>query len=159
MDIRVLTDAGARRFNIIRAIQFVCNSTVKSRWRIGGVDVVGVDISGRHEEDGEYLMVAVAVAATIGSNRSESITGMGYAKSQHAPTLDHAIGLVREAVDELPTPPQGPIVAERGEFYEEPVTRVSVSFDTEFKYVESIGERKAVEAAHHAAYGARRLFL
>ena len=104
-------------------------------------------------------MVGVAVAATVGSNRIESITGMGYARSQHAPTLEHAVGLVREAVDVLPEPPQGPIVAERGEFYEASEQRIGVSFDAEFKYVESIGERKAVEAAHHAAYGARRLLI
>ncbi len=104
-------------------------------------------------------MVGVAVAATIGSNRIESISGMGYARSHQAPTLEHAIDLVREAVDALPDPPRGPIVAERGEFYEASQQRISVSFDTEFKYVESIGERKAVDAAHHAAYGARRLLL
>jgi hypothetical protein len=49
------------------------------------------------------------------------------------------------------------VVAEGGEFYEEPADRVGLSFQPEFKYVESIGERETVQAAHHAAYAARDL--
>ena len=125
----------------------------------GGADVVGVDISGRHREEGEYLMVGAAVAATIGSNRIEDISGIGFATSREAPTFENALDLTRVAIGDLPDPPVGPIVAERGEFYEEPASTVGVSFPTEFKYVESIAERKTVTAAHHAAYAARKLLL
>ncbi|MUW14961.1 DUF2209 domain-containing protein [Halorubrum sp. CBA1125] len=118
-----------------------------------------MDISGRHEEDGEYLMVAAAVHARIDSARIRSIEGVGFAAVHEGPTLDATLALAAEAVGDLPAPPDGPIVAESGEFYEEPAGRVSLSFQPEFKYVESVGERETVQAAHHAAYAARDLLL
>jgi len=121
--------------------------------------VVGVDISGRHEEAGEYLMVAAAVHATVGTTRLQSVKGMGFAVSREEPTLANTVGVVRDALGELPEPPAGPVVAERGEFYEEPPWTVEQYLEGEFKYVESIAERETVQAAHHAAYAARRLLL
>lgn len=104
-------------------------------------------------------MVGAAVAARIGSNRIEEILGIGFETSRRDPSFEHTLALAREAVGDLPSPPGGPIVAEHGEFYEEPAQTVGVTFETEFKYVESIAERKTVEAAHHAAYAARKLIL
>ncbi|MFW5916973.1 MAG: DUF2209 family protein [Halorubrum sp.] len=121
--------------------------------------MVGVDISGRHEEDGEYLMVAAAVHARIDSTRIRSVEGMGFAAVREGPTLDATVELVAAAVGDLPEPPDGPIVAEHGEFYGEPAERVGLSIRPEFKYVESIAERETVQAAHHAAYAARDLLL
>jgi hypothetical protein len=79
-----------------------------------------VDISGRHEVGGEYLMVAAAVHARVGSSRIRSVEGMGFATSREEPTLTNTAELVAEAVENLPEPPGGAVVAERGEFYEEP---------------------------------------
>ncbi|SIR14482.1 hypothetical protein SAMN05421858_1586 [Haladaptatus litoreus] len=121
--------------------------------------MVGIDISGRHEEDGEYLMVAAAVHATVGTTRVQSIRGMGFAVSHEPPTLSAITELVADAVCDLPEPADGPVVAERGEFYEEPDWMVEQHFEPEFKYVESIAERETVQAAHHAAYSARKLLL
>lgn len=104
-------------------------------------------------------MVAAAVAATVGSNRINEISGIGYATRRSEPTVQNAVSLVATAVADLPAPPSGPIVAEHGEFYEEPAQVIGVSFPTEFKYVESIAERKTVQTAHHAAYAARKLLL
>ncbi|WP_158056339.1 DUF2209 family protein [Halorussus halophilus] len=118
-----------------------------------------MDISGRHEEAGEYLMVAAAVHATVGTARLQSVVGMGFATSRNEPTLERTTAVVAEATDELPNPPDGPIVAERGEFYEEPEWEVEQFLGHDFKYVESIAERETVQAAHHAAYAARKLLL
>jgi hypothetical protein len=118
-----------------------------------------VDISGRHEEAGEYLMVAAAVHATVDSARIRSVEGMGFATSRAQPTLDATLALASEAVDSLPAPPEGPVVAEGGEFYEEPAAVVGLEFEPAFKYIESIAERETVQAAHHAAYAARELLL
>jgi hypothetical protein len=104
-------------------------------------------------------MVAAAVHATIDSMRIRSVHGVGFATARREPTLEATVQLAATAVADLPTPPECPVVAERGEFYEEPATRVAVNFSTEFKYVESIGERETVQAAHHAAYAARGLLL
>ncbi len=104
-------------------------------------------------------MVAAAVAATVGAARIRSVTGIGLDTSRREPTRGNTVALVRRAVDDLPAPPTGAIVAERGEFYEEPAQTVGASFDTEFKYVESIAERETVQAAHHVAYATRKLLL
>ena len=118
-----------------------------------------MDISGRHEEDGEYLMVAAAIDARVGTDCLRDVEGMGFATSDGYPTFENAAQVVADAVRDLPEPPEGPVVAERGEFYEEPVVKVEQFLGPSFKYVESIAERKTVEAAHHAAYAARNLFL
>lgn len=104
-------------------------------------------------------MVAAAVHARIDSTRIRSVEGMGFAAVREGPTLEATLALVAEAVGDLPEPPEGPVVSERGEFYEEPAEVVGLSFQPEFKYVESIGERETVQAAHHAAYAARDLLL
>ncbi|WP_458188412.1 DUF2209 family protein [Haladaptatus sp. NG-WS-4] len=118
-----------------------------------------MDISGRHEEAGEYLMVAAAVHATVGTTRLHCVEGMGFAISREEPTLTAVTGIVGDALDELPRPQTGPVVAEPGEFYEEPEWMVEQHLELEFKYVESIAERETVQAAHHAAYAARKLLL
>ncbi|WP_135824511.1 DUF2209 family protein [Halorussus ruber] len=118
-----------------------------------------MDISGRHEESGEYLMVAAAVHASVGTARLRSVEGLGFATSDDPPTFENAATVIADAVAELPAPPEGPVVAEHGEFYEEPEVRVEQFLGPSFKYVESIAERETVQAAHHAAYAARKLFL
>lgn len=104
-------------------------------------------------------MVGAAVAATIGSSRIQEISGIGFATSRREPTLENAVELISSTIADLPNPPAGPVVAERGEFYEEPAQAIGVSFPTDFKYVESIAERQTVQAAHHASYAARKLLL
>lgn len=104
-------------------------------------------------------MVAAAVAASVGSNRIHEVTGIGLETSRAEPTLEATLSVATRAVARLPEPPKGAVVAERGEFYEEPETVINTSFGPEFKYVESVAERRTVEIAHHAAYAARALIL
>lgn len=104
-------------------------------------------------------MVAAAVAATVDSTRIRAVHGIGFAVSRESPTLEATVALAADAVDDLSEPPAGPVVAERGEFYEEPAVRIGVNFQPDFKYVESISERETVQAAHHAAYAARGLLV
>ena len=118
-----------------------------------------MDISGRHEESGEYLMVAAAVHASVGTARLQNVEGMGFATSDGQPTFENTARVIADAVAELPAPPEGPVVAEHGEFYEEPEVRVEQFLGPSFKYVESIAERKTVQAAHHAAYAVRNMLL
>ncbi len=104
-------------------------------------------------------MVGAAVAARIDSTRLHSVDGVGLATSREEPTLHATTGLVSAAVNDLPRAPGGPVVAERGEFYEEPAITVESLLGTEFTYVETIAHRRVVEAAHHTAYAARSLYL
>lgn len=102
-------------------------------------------------------MVAAAVQASVGSTRIRSIDGIGYATSRQEPSLAATTAVVDEATAALPEPPAGPVVAEAGEFYEEPSWVVAQALEGDFKYVESIAEREVVQTAHYAAYGARDL--
>jgi hypothetical protein len=104
-------------------------------------------------------MVAAAVHASVGTDRIRAVEGMGFATSRSEPTLSAVAEVVVGAADELPDPVDGPVVSEHGEFYEEPAWQVAHQLEREFKYVESIAERETVQAAHHAAYGARNLLL
>jgi hypothetical protein len=104
-------------------------------------------------------MVAAAVHATVGTDRIRTVEGMGFATSRSEPTLSAVTDLVGVTTGELAEPTDAPVVAEHGEFYEEPAWQVAQHLEREFKYVESIAERETVQAAHHAAYGARNLLL
>lgn len=104
-------------------------------------------------------MVAAAVHATVGSDSIRGVEGIGLASSAAEPTVEAVAAVVSAAVDDLAEPPEGPVVAERGEFYGEPDWQVAQHLEREFKYVESIAERETVQAAHHAAYAARNLLL
>lgn len=104
-------------------------------------------------------MVAAAIHAAIGTDCLREVRGTGFATSTAEPTLEAVAGVVSGAVDDLPEPPVGAVVSERGEFYEEPEWQVAHQIEREFKYVETIGERETVQAAHHAAYAARNLLL
>ena len=73
-------------------------------------------------------MVAAAVHARIDSARIRSVEGIGFAAVREGPTLEATVALTAEAVASLSAPPDGPIVAEGGEFYEEPAERVGLSF-------------------------------
>lgn len=104
-------------------------------------------------------MVCAAVDADVDATAIEDVGGLNFAHRDTAsdPSFDVVTDLAADAVAGLDDP--GVAVAERGEFYDEAAFVVEGSLRHEFKYVESIGERKAVETAHHAAYAARNLML
>lgn len=102
-------------------------------------------------------MVAAAVHTTIDAARIRSVDGIGFAVLGKPPELDATLTVVADAIGDLSRLPDGPVVAEGGEFYEEPAEFVDPSFPTDFKYVETVAERQSVQVAHYAAYGAREL--
>jgi hypothetical protein len=121
--------------------------------------VAALDISGRHARDGRYRMVCAAIDADVNPKTIEAVDGVHFAYRDTAsdPSFDVVTDIATDAVAGLEEP--GVAVAERGEFYDEDAFVVEGSLRHEFKYVETIGERKAVETAHHAAYAARNLLL
>ena len=129
----------------------------------GGVfRLVAVDISGRHESRGRYLMVCSAVAVELKSDAVDSVEGMEFdvLDTEREPTFEVVVENVSRAVSRADTGGEEPVVvAEEGEFYNKPDWIVEGALGTEFKYVETIGERKAVDIAHHAAYAVRNLML
>jgi hypothetical protein len=120
------------------------------------LNVVAVDISGRHAEGDRYIMVCASVAARISPEGVEGIRRMRLVPLvAESVDLEVVIGLVEESIRGL----SGVVLAERGDLYNLARWRVESILGREFKYPESRGERRAMEVAHHASFAGRRLVL
>ncbi len=120
------------------------------------MDVVAVDISGRHAVGGRYIMVSASVAARIspeGIERTRRIRLIPLVAE--SVEMEVVISLIEESVRGMP----GVVLAERGDLYNLARWRVESILGREFKYPESLGERRAIELAHHASFAGRKLAL
>jgi hypothetical protein len=120
------------------------------------LDVVAVDISGRHAVAGRYIMVSASVAARIspeGIERTRRIRLVP--RVADSVDMEVVIDLMEESVRGL----NGVVLAERGDLYNLERWRVESILGRGFKYPESRGERRAMELAHHASFAGRRLAL
>jgi hypothetical protein len=120
------------------------------------LDVVAVDISGRHAVAGRYIMVSASVAARIspeGIERTRRIRLVP--RVADSVDMEVVIDLMEESVRGL----TGVVLAERGDLYNLERWRVESILGRGFKYPESRGERRAMELAHHASFAGRRLAL
>ena len=117
--------------------------------------VVAIDISGRHKmPDGRYLLVCVALSARLSPLNIQRLDDMKIVR-RFAPdaSFEEVAGIVAAAAARL----EGLLVSERGEFYGYPEWRVEAALGRKFKYAESIGERRAIEVAHHVSLAVHRL--
>lgn len=120
------------------------------------MDVVAVDISGRHSVGGRYIMVSASVAAKIspeGIERTRRIRLVP--RVAESVEREVVIGLIEDSVRGL----SGVVLAEKGDLYNLERWRVESILGREFKYPESRGERRAMELAHHASFAGRKLVL
>lgn len=119
------------------------------------MQAIAVDISGRHRmPDGQYCLVCVALAATLSPLNIQKIDDMKIVRRKVAsPSFDEIAGIIGSASARF----EGVIVSEHGEFYGYPEWRVEVALGRKFKYAESIGERRALEVAHHVSLSVHRL--
>ena len=117
---------------------------------------MAVDISGRHEVEGRYHMVCAAVSLDISPECIERVKAVKILpRATEAPDINSVADLIKAASLCLP----GIIVAEKGDMYNLEAWRVSSILGREFKHPESLGERSAVELAHHISLAGRRLIL
>jgi len=116
---------------------------------------VAVDISGRHKmKDGRYHLVCVALSAELSPFEVERIEDLRiYRHESDDITVESISNLIKKACARS----RGVIVAEPGEFYNYPEWRVEAILGRKFKYVESVGERKAIEMAHHVSLAVHRM--
>lgn len=114
--------------------------------------IVAIDISGRHEEKDGYDMVCAAIEATVSPDNIQGVTSIKISRGYKEPDLGMIVDLVVRASSGM----EGVVVAEPGEFYGEDSWRVEAMLGRPFKYAETIGERRAIEFAHHTALAARR---
>jgi hypothetical protein len=120
------------------------------------LDVVAVDISGRHAVGGKYIMVSASVAARIspeGIERTRRIRLVPLVAE--SVEMEVVVGLIEDSVRGL----SGVVLAEKGDLYNLERWRVESILGREFKYPESRGERRAIELAHHASFAGRKLVL
>ncbi len=120
------------------------------------MDVVAVDISGRHAVGGKYIMVSASVAARISPEGIERTRRMRLVPLvAESVEMEVVIELIEDSVRGLP----GIVLAEKGDLYNLERWRVESILGREFKYPESRGERRAIELAHHASFAGRKLVL
>jgi hypothetical protein len=119
------------------------------------VKAVAVDISGRHKlKDGRYHLVCVVISAVLSPFEVEKIEDMRiYREISDDVSTDTIADLVKKACTRF----RGVIVTEPGEFYNYPEWRVEAILGRKFKYAESVGERKAIEMAHHVSLAVHRM--
>jgi hypothetical protein len=116
---------------------------------------VVVDISGRHKMgDGRYHLVCAIMSATLSPFEVEKIDDMRICREI---ADDVSINTVADLIKKACARSRGTIVAEPGEFYNYPEWRVEAILGRKFKYAESVGERKAIEVAHHVSLAAHRM--
>jgi hypothetical protein len=120
-------------------------------------DIIAVDISGRHVEDGEYFMVCVAVSFSVSPDHIDKThqINIRHFTSRNAPEINDVATMVEKTVEGLN--PQATIVMEAGDMFNRPQWLVTGIFSRDFKYQESLSERRAIEIAHHISMSARRL--
>ncbi len=120
-------------------------------------DIIAVDISGRHMENDEYFMVCAAVSFSISPEHIDKThkINIRHFISKNAPELTDVVTMVEKTVEGLD--PQATIVMEAGDMYNRPQWLAASMFSRDFKYQESLGERRAIEIAHHISVSARRL--
>ena len=117
---------------------------------------MAVDISGRHKVEGRYHMVCAAVSLDLSPECIERVKAVRILpRVAGAPDINSISDLIKAASFCLP----GIIVAEKGDMYNLEAWRVSSILGREFKHPESLGERAAIELAHHISLAGRRLVM
>jgi len=120
------------------------------------LDVVAVDISGRHVVDGKYIMVSASVSARISPEGIEKTRKMRLVPLvAESVEMEVVIELIEDSIRGL----SGVVLAEKGDLYNLERWRVESILGREFKYPESLGEKRAIELAHHASFAGRKLVL
>lgn len=122
-------------------------------------DIIAVDISGRHKVKDEYLMVCAAVAASVTADHIEKVNQITIRsfRSRSPPDIPYVVKMIEETVSELKF--KGTIVTEAGDMYNKPQWVIDSMFSYDFKYQESLSERRCIEIAHHVSLGSRKLLL
>ncbi|WP_406661049.1 DUF2209 domain-containing protein [Methanolobus sp. ZRKC3] len=122
-------------------------------------DIIAIDISGRHRVDDHYFMVCAAIAASVTADHVEKVNQINVRSftSETAPDIPLVIKMIEDTIAELEF--EGTIVTEAGDMYNKPRWLINSMFREDFKYQESLGERRCIEIAHHVSLSSRKLLL
>jgi Uncharacterized protein conserved in archaea len=121
--------------------------------------VIAADISGRHKIDAGYYMVCAAVSLEITPTSIEKINEINTEAFliQKSPELSDVVGMIEKTAEKIKK--KGPLIIERGDLFNLDETLSKSMFTREIRYQESIGDRKAIEFAHHVSLSTRNLLL
>ncbi|MBN1323774.1 MAG: DUF2209 domain-containing protein [Methanotrichaceae archaeon] len=120
------------------------------------MEVVAIDISGRHAEGGRYIMVCAAVSADISPIALDRVHEVRQIqRTSRRMNLNVVVDVISDAVQGL----DGLVIAEQGDLYNIEAWRIESILGRRFKYPESLGERLLVELAHHISISGRRMLL
>lgn len=121
--------------------------------------IIAVDISGRHKINNRYYMVCAAVSISISADHVEKVNQIKVKPFwlDSAPGLLDIIQVIEDTAKGIEF--DGTIITEHGEMYNQSERMVANMFSRDFKYQESLGERRAIELAHHISLCARNLLI
>jgi hypothetical protein len=101
-------------------------------------------------------MVCAAVSARISPEFIEKIHQVRIKPCVvDIPDLNSVVNLIGDAIQCL----EGTVIAEKGDLYNQEAWRVGSILGRDFKYPESLGERTAIELAHHISFAGRKLIV
>ncbi len=122
-------------------------------------DIIAVDISGRHKTAEGYLMVCAAIAASVTADHVEKVNQIAIRsfRNKSAPSVQDVVKMIEDTVSELKS--EATIVTEAGDMYNKPQWLINSMFSQNFKYQESLSERRCIEIAHHVSFSSRKLLL
>jgi len=121
--------------------------------------IIAVDISGRHRIDAGYYMVCAAVSLEITPAALEKINEINTESFlfQKSAELVDIVRIIENTAAKIKS--KGTIVVERGDLFNTDEQLIQAMFSQEIRYQESIGDRKAIELAHHVSLSTRNLLL
>jgi len=121
--------------------------------------VIATDISGRHKIDAGYYMVCAAVSMEMTPTSIEKINEINTEAflMTKSPELVDIVGMIEKTAEKIKK--KGILVIERGDLFNLDEALSKSIFTREIRYQESIGDRKAIEFAHHVSLSTRNLLL
>jgi len=121
--------------------------------------VIAADISGRHRIDAGYYMVCAAVSLEITPVSIEKVNEINTDAFlfNKPPELPDIVKIIETTAAKIKK--KGPLIIERGDLFNLDENLSKAVFLQEIRYQESIGERKAIELAHHVSLCTRNLLL
>lgn len=123
--------------------------------------IIATDISGRHKlGNDKYYMVCAAVCIDIepdGIYKVNEIATKAF-YTDKAPDILSVVRMVESTAEAIKNK-DAVIVIEQGDLFNISEKESKVLFFRDVKFQESIGERRAVEIAHHVSLSSRRLLI
>jgi len=121
--------------------------------------IIAADISGRHKINAGYYMVCAAVSIEITPGSIEKVNEIRTEAFlfKKPPEIPDVVQIIETTIAKIKM--KGTIIMERGDLFNIDEQLCQSLFSQNIRYQESIGERKAIEIAHHVSNCTRKTLL